>query len=63
MSDAKKIEIMTYERAIEELEALAEMSDTEAAHIMADDVLCELLTALGYGDVVEAYANVGKWYA
>jgi hypothetical protein len=37
--------------------------DTEVAHCDADDVLCDLLTRLGYDDVVEAYCKVEKWFA
>ena len=38
-------------------------SDTEEAHVDADDALCELLKALGHQDVVELYEKVSKWYA
>lgn len=54
---------MTREQAIEQLEILAKNDDYEAAHIRADDILCILLTELGYGDVVDKYEYVGKWYA
>lgn len=37
--------------------------DNEADHSNADQVLCELLVSLGYGDVVAAWDRVGKWYA
>lgn len=49
--------------AIEKLTELATNGDTEAAHADADKVLTDLLTALGYGDVVEAWDAVDKWYA
>ena len=32
-------------------------------HIEADDILCELLEYLGYGDVVEEYNKLDKWYS
>ncbi len=35
----------------------------EEGHKRADDILCELLTAIGYEDVVKEYEKVGKWYA
>ncbi len=35
----------------------------ESAHQAADRVLCDLLSALGYGDVVEEWPRVGRWYA
>lgn len=54
---------MTREQAIEKLKNLHGSGDVEAAHGDADDVLCELLKALGYGDVVAAWDDVEKWYA
>ena len=37
--------------------------DPEIAHVNADEVLCELLTSLGFSDVVEEFKKVPKWYA
>lgn len=37
--------------------------NTEAAHINADDLLCEFLAALGHADVVAEYDKVDKWFA
>lgn len=37
--------------------------DTESNHAQADDILCEILTDLGYGDIVAEYDKIGKWYA
>lgn len=37
--------------------------DPETAHIRADDVLCDLLTRLGYQEVVEEYRKISKWYS
>jgi len=54
---------VTREEAIEKLKKLAGSGDVEAAHGEADEVLCELLRALGYGDVVDAWEDVEKWYA
>ena len=54
---------MSREDAIEQLKQAQANGDTEVAHAMADDVLCELLGELGYGDVVEEWAKVDKWYA
>lgn len=54
---------MDREKAIERLKAAERSGDIEAAHAAADDVLCDLLHALGYGDVVEAWERVEKWYA
>ena len=38
-------------------------NDGELAHIVADRLLCDLLTDLGYGDLVKEYDKIGKWYA
>jgi len=35
----------------------------EVHHVLADDVLCAFLRHLGYGDVVDEYEKVEKWYA
>ena len=45
------------------LKEAQEDRDTESAHADADEVLCDLLEALGYKKVVEAYRKVSKWYA
>ena len=49
--------------AIEILKRLQNETDIEMAHVEADDVLTDLLTSLGYQDVVDAYEEVPKWYA
>lgn len=35
----------------------------ETAHVTADRVLCDLLRELGYGNVVEEYEKIDKWYS
>lgn len=45
------------------LRAARNNSDVEKAHGDADDALCKLLLALGYGEVVAEYREVEKWYA
>ena len=54
---------MTREQAIMELRQCQSYSDTEAAHVYADGVLTDLLTALGYQDVVAEWKKIDKWYA
>lgn len=54
---------MDREQAIKELKAYQADGDTEAAHGNADEVLCDLLIALGYQDVVNEWRKVDKWYA
>jgi hypothetical protein len=37
--------------------------DKEVAHGNADQLMCDLLTELGYGKGVEVFENADKWYA
>jgi hypothetical protein len=37
--------------------------DTEEVHRQADDVMCELLRDLGYGEGVAVFCTIEKWYA
>lgn len=48
---------------LQQMRELASERDTETAHGKADDLLCEYLLLLGKTDIVEAYNQVGKWYA
>jgi pantoate kinase len=54
---------MIKEEAIAKLVECQKNDDTEIAHSDADDVLCELLNELGYGDVVAEYQKVFRWFA
>ena len=37
--------------------------DTEVDHINADNILCDLLTELGYKEIVDKFNKIDKWYA
>lgn len=37
--------------------------DCEAAHHIADDILCDVLIELGYENLVDLFHEVPKWYA
>jgi hypothetical protein len=37
--------------------------DTEGDHADADDLMCELLRELGYGEEIDIYLKMPKWYA
>lgn len=54
---------MDRDKAIAELKQLQKSGDIECAHGDADVILCDLLHALGYSDVVEEWEKVEKWYA
>lgn len=49
--------------AIKKLKKLQGSGDNEAAHNEADAILCDLLTELGYADVVAEWEKIEKWYA
>jgi hypothetical protein len=40
----------------------AQSDDPETAHAYADNLLCNMLIELGYGEIVDIYNLVGKWY-
>lgn len=54
---------MTREEAIEKLKSWQDSGDFEVSHSEGDDILCALLRSLGYGDVVDEWDKIGKWYA
>lgn len=54
---------MTRQEAIDRLREAQRNGDVEEAHGTANDVLCDLLVALGYQDVVDEWKAVQKWYA
>ena len=37
--------------------------DEEDAHVLADALMCEILRELGYGEGVDIFLNMSKWYA
>ena len=49
--------------ALDMLAHIQTIDDKEVAHIQADAVLINMLTALGFADVVREYEKVEKWYA
>jgi len=53
---------MDREEAITKLKKCQCQRDAEAAHLRADEILCELLNELGFDDVVTEYEAVAKLY-
>ena len=47
----------------EKMYQLAENGDAEADHIKADELMCQLLTSLGYGEGVKIFREMYKWYS
>lgn len=41
----------------------ANNGDPESQHLAADRALCDLLTGLGFEDVVAKFKDIPKWYA
>ncbi len=52
--DLEKLE----ESCLDRLKVLSKSDDEEGAHSEGDDILCSLLTMLGYGDMVDHYTNI-----
>lgn len=57
----KKADII--KEAVEKMKECVNNGDTEVAHLDADDILCDVLTQLGYKELVDLYEKVNKWYA
>ncbi len=50
--------------AIKEMKKLqGTEKDIEISHQLADDLLCPMLRANGYDELVDEYYKVEKWYA
>lgn len=47
----------------QKMQECIDVGDTEIAHGIADDLLCEALTLLCCDDIVDIYKKVEKWYA
>ena len=56
---------MTPEQALQELKEINQLTDgdCETHHMDADAILLDLLTSLGYHEIVDAYCDISKWYA
>lgn len=64
MSNFNKGPTMTkFQRELEELIKLRYNSDTEVAHVRADNLLCDILEQLGEDAIVKAFHDIKKWYA
>ena len=44
-------------------DAFGDSSDPEQGHINADVYVCEVLTALGYGEGIAIFEAARRWYA
>lgn len=46
-----------------EMRILSRSNDIEMAHILADALMCNLLRELGYGEGVQIFEDMKKWYS
>ena len=54
---------MTAEEFALKMNEISDSDDLEERHVDADALMCDLLRELGYGDGVEIFMNMYKWYA
>ncbi len=54
---------MTAAEFTEQLKAADALDSPEQGHEDADMVLCDLLKELGYGEGVEVFLKMTRWYA
>lgn len=54
---------MTPEQFAARMREFARHDDLEARHGNADLLMCRVLRTLGYGEGIEVYVEMGKWYA
>lgn len=47
----------------EKMREASDVSDPESSHVVGDDLMCEVLTDLGYGEGVSVFCVMRKWYA
>lgn len=54
-----------YQKSLKLLEELVNKKypDEEEDHVKADEILCDMLNALGYKDLTDAWDKIGKWYS
>lgn len=53
----------TPEEFAKKMSRIAESVDAEADHVKADELMCQLLTSLGYGEGVKIFRDMYKWYS
>ena len=64
--NAKNEKIDTlYQKSLARLEELVNKKypDEEEDHVEADGILCDMLNALGYKDLTDAWDKIVKWYS
>ena len=54
---------MSPEEFCDRMKKILDDHDLESAHSDADELMCEVLRQLGYGDGVKVFELADKWYA
>lgn len=44
------------------MQEIADIMDEEISHPQADDLMCEVLDSLGYGEGISIFVKMPKWY-
>lgn len=51
------------DKYLSQMKELRYEDDTEHAHVVADEILCNLLDELGYKELVDAFDDLDRWYS
>lgn len=62
LEDCLSKELITPEEFLRKMKEIFKEGDVVEDHIYADDLMCEVLTRLGYGSGVDVFKNAIKWY-
>ena len=57
------LDVMTPEEFRDTMLTISKYSDKEDRHYNADELMCDLLHSLGYGEGVAIFKEIDKWYA
>lgn len=55
--------IPTPDEFLKDMQTVASSNDPEWSHGYMDDMMCNLLKQLGYGEAIEVFRHTEKWYA
>ena len=55
--------IPTPDEFLKDMQRVADSNDTEWKHGCMDDMMCDLLEQLGYGEAIEVFRHTDKWYS
>ena len=52
-----------FKKAMTEIKKGIHQKDLEMSHVESDELLCKILREVGYGDGIDIYEKLEKWYA